>query len=195
MAGVVFQHASIESLLRELGRNRGLLSLCGFNPLPRQGKPCREVRPHPGTGAATVVEFPSPARSAVPNAWNFSRFLESVEGVEADTGCVTGMIDTLREGLKEALPDFGEHPGYDGKAIGSHSTGRTNRETGKTSDPEADWGKHGTRGVDGKTGKAWTKVKTWFGYGLHPIADARYEIPVAFEVTKASPRSRWRCRG
>ncbi len=186
VAGVVFQHASMESLLRELGRNPGLLSLCGFNPLPRRGKPCREVRPHPGTGAATVVEFPSPARPAVPNAWNFSRFLESVEAVEADTGCVTGMIDTLRGGLKEALPDFGGHLGYDGKAIGSHSTGRTNRETGRTSDPEADWGKHETRGVDAKTGKAWTKVKSWFGYRLHLIADTRYEIPVALEVTKAS---------
>ena len=186
VAGVVFQHGSIESLLRELGRNAGLLSMCGFDPLPRQGKPCRAVRAHPGTGVATVVEFPSPARSPVPRAWNFSRFLESVERVEADTGCVTGMLDALREGLKEALPDFGEHLGYDGKAIGSHSTGRKSRETGKTSDPEADWGKHETRGVDNKTGKAWTKVKTWFGYGLHLIADTHYEIPVALEVTKAS---------
>ena len=29
-------------------------------------------------------------------------------------------------------------------------------------------------------------MKSWFGYGLHLIADTRYEIPVAFEVTKAS---------
>ena len=183
VAGMVFQHASMGSLLRELGRNPGLLSVCGFDPLPRQGKPWREVRTHPGSGAATVVEFPRPARSPVPNAWNFSRFLESLERVEADTGCVTGMIDALREGLREALPDFGVHLGYDGKLIGSHSTGRTNRETGRTSDPEADWGKHETRGVDAKTGKAWTKVKSWFGYGLHLIADTRYENPVAFEVT------------
>ena len=186
VAGVVFQHASMESLLRELGRNPGLLSICGFDPLPRQGRPRRAVRAHPQTGAAAVVEFPSPARSPVPNAWNFSRFLESVEAVESDTGCVTGMIDALREGLREALPGFGEHLGYDGKAIESHSTGRTNRQTGRTSDPEADWGKHETRGVDGKTGKAWTKVKSWFGYRLHLIADTRYEIPVALEVTKAS---------
>ena len=32
----------------------------------------------------------------------------------------------------EALPDFGRHPGYDGKALDSHSTGRSNRNTGKT---------------------------------------------------------------
>ena len=34
IAGIVFQHASVESLLRELNRNPALLDLCGFNPLP-----------------------------------------------------------------------------------------------------------------------------------------------------------------
>jgi hypothetical protein len=56
--------------------------------------------------------------------------------------------------------------GYDGKSIQSYSTGRENRKTGKTSDPEADWGKHETKGIDSKTGKPWTKG---FGYGLHLI--------------------------
>ena len=65
VAGVVFQHASMESLLREPGRNPGLLSICGFDPLPRQGRPRRAVRSHPQTGATAVVEFPSPARSPV----------------------------------------------------------------------------------------------------------------------------------
>ena len=185
VAGVVLQHPSIESLLRELNRNPALLSLCGFDPLPRQGRPRRELGTHPRTGAARVVEFPGPARSPVPGAWNFSRFLASLEKAEAETGCVTGMMDALRGRLEEALPDFGTHLGYDGKAIESHSTGRASRKTGGTSDPDADWGKHETQGVD-KAGKSWKKVKSWFGYGLHLIADTRYEIPVAFEVTKAS---------
>ena len=29
-------------------------------------------------------------------------------------------------------------------------------------------------------------VKSWFGYGLHLIADTRYEVPVAYRVTSAS---------
>ena len=86
----------------------------------------------------------------------------------------------------EEVEDFGEHLGYDGKAIESHSTGQENRKTGKTSDPEADWGKHQTGGKDHRTGKLWRKVKTWFGYRVHLIADTRYEIPVACEVTRAS---------
>jgi hypothetical protein len=67
----------------------------------------------------------------------------------------------LRESLMGVLADFGQHLGFDGKAIDSHSTGRVDRERGQTSDPDADWGKHETRGVDGRTGKPWTKIKSW----------------------------------
>ena len=36
IAGIVFQHPSTESLMRELNRNKDLLSLCDFDPLPRR---------------------------------------------------------------------------------------------------------------------------------------------------------------
>ncbi len=36
IAGVVFQHASVQSLLRESGRHPALLEICGFDPLPYQ---------------------------------------------------------------------------------------------------------------------------------------------------------------
>ena len=39
IASFVFQHASVESLVRKLNRNRELLSICGCNPLPRQTRP------------------------------------------------------------------------------------------------------------------------------------------------------------
>ena len=96
------------------------------------------------------------------------------------------MVERLGEARLEALPDFGEHLGYDGKAIQSHSTGRVSRLTGEASDRDADRGRHETHGVDAKSGAAWTKVNTWFGYGLHLIADTRYEVPVAYRVTPAS---------
>jgi len=49
---------------------------------------------------------------------------------------------------------------------------------------DADWGKV-YRGVrDDRT--AWEKVKSWFGYKLHLVVDAAYELPVSFSVTKAS---------
>ena len=83
------------------------------------------------------------------------------------------LIDALHAGV-------GRHLGYDGKAVPSRSTGRRKAATGRTSDPDADWGRHETGGVDGRTGKPWTKVKTWFGYGLHVIADVEHEIDLIY---------------
>ena len=120
---------------------------------------------------------PAPRRDGIPSDWNFSRLVANVVELEGERGLAGGMMDTLRRRLTEALPDYGEHLGCDGKAIGSHSTGHRDRRTGKTSDADANWGRHETRGVDGN-GKAWRKVKTWFGCGLHLIADSRLYLPV-----------------
>ena len=185
VAGVVFGHGSAASLLRELRRNPALLGLCGFDPLGWQKPPKRSLA-RSETGETVVLELASARRDGVPTAWAFSRFLANVTRIEAETGAVSGMASVLRRRLMEELPGFGRHLGYDGKAVASHSTGRRNAKTGKTSNPDADWGRHETSGVDARTGKAWNKVKTWFGYGLHLIADVEHEIPVWFEVTAAS---------
>jgi len=187
VAGVVFQHPSIESLIRELGRNPALREDCGFSPLPVQRKPLtRLVRDERSGGMRIERAAPEQAEVAIPGSWNFSRFLANVIELEETLGLVTGMIATLRGQLMEELPDFGRHLGYDGKAIDSHSTGKVKRASGESSDPDADWGRHETSGVDARTGKPWTKLKSWFGYGLHLIADTQYEIPVAVHVTPAS---------
>ena len=187
IAGIVFQHESIESLIRELSRNPALLEACGFDILPRYKKPVAELKRNEKTGKMEVVW--SEAQDAyyyVPDSWNFSRFLKNVIDLEDNHSMITDMIRQLREALMEALPDFGRHLGYDGKAINSYSAGHKNKDTGETSDIDAGWGKHETKGVNGKTGKPWTKIKSWFGYGLHLIADTHYEIPVAIHITPAS---------
>ena len=156
IAGIVFQHALVESLLRELNRNPALLDLCGFNPLPvRRG----------GDGKMA---------DTMPNGWNVSRFLKTLVDIERDLGLVSAMIDNLRSALIAEIPDFGRNLGYDGKAIESHSTGIGNRESGTTSDPDADWGRHETSGVT-RAGKLWERVTAWFGYKLHVIADTRHD--------------------
>jgi len=187
LAGVVFQHPSISALIRELDRNPALLQACGFNVLPVQGKPRVQRAPKEGDPGKPVTAHEAPAapRRAVPTDWSFSRFLSNVVELEEALGLITEMVGILREQLMEVLPDFGCHLGYDGKAIESHSTGRRNKDTGEPSDPEADWGVHETAGV-GSDGKPWRKLKRWFGYGLHLIADTRYEIPVAMHLTPAS---------
>lgn len=185
LAGIVFQHPSGESLLRELQRNPALLAACGFDPLPRQRAPVVE-RVRDESGQMRAVHLPAPApQYAAPSSWNLSRFLLNVIGLEEQQGLIQAMIVTLREQLMARLPDFGRRLGFDGKAIESHSTGRVDQEREHTSDPDADWGKHETQGVDAN-GKPWRKIKSWFGYGLHLIADTQYELPVAFHLTPAS---------
>ena len=181
IAGIVFQHESIESLIRELNRNSSLLEMCGFCPIPLQRRTRYEVKP--SEGGVIAIDFPP--RGPAPKSHIFSRFLLNVVKIEEKKGLISKMIDTMRKELMQLLPDFGERLGYDGKAIESHSTGQKNRKSGETSDPDADWGKHETTGVDSNA-RQWTKVKSWFGYCLHVIADTGYEIPVAFSLTKAS---------
>jgi len=184
LAGVVFQHPSIEALCRELSRNPALVERCGFDPLPRQPKP-ESLIDRDGPQAKVVYLPAALAETAAPKPHNFSRFLRNLIELEECLGLISGLMPRLREELIALLPDFGAHQGYDGKGIESHSTGQRDRTTGQTSDPDADWGKHETHGVDAN-GKAWTKIKSWFGYGLHLIADTRYELPLAFEVAPAS---------
>ncbi len=156
MAGIVFQHPTLAALLRELRRNAELRQRCGFDPLK---------------GAA-----------AVPSAYNMSRFLRHVMALEP---MIRAMFDQLVDTATELLPDLGKELAFDGKAIPSYSTGRKNLDSGQSSDPDADHGVKTYRGV-GQNGKLWEKVKRWFGYQLHLIVDSQHELPVAYEVMKAS---------
>jgi hypothetical protein len=156
IAGIVFQHPTVESLLRELRRNGQLRDVCGFDPL---------------AGSA-----------ATPSSSAMSRFIANVI---ADVDLVNEMFSILVKTISELMPDFGRELAFDGKAIPSHSTGRTSKKTGQASDPDAAWGIKSYRGTN-KDGTAWEKVMRWFGYQLHLIVDANSELPVAFEVQPAN---------
>ena len=57
--------------------------------------------------ASVAWSKPQEAYQAVPESWNFSRFLRNVRELEETLGLVTGMIPSLREQLMAVLPDFG----------------------------------------------------------------------------------------
>lgn len=156
IAGIVFQHPSMASLLRELRRNAELRELCGFDPM---------------LGAEAVAD-----------EHNMSRFLANVIQREP---LIQEMFQMLVAEIADRVPEFGRHLSFDGKAVPSCSTGRVSKQTGATSDPDADYGRKRYRGVS-KDGTAWEKVSRWFGYQLHLIVDSEAEIPVAYEVMKAS---------
>ena len=184
IAGIVLQHVSVASLIRELRRNPTLLDLCGFDPLPLQRAPLVVLERDGGGRLRRVEQRAGTVRDGVPNDWNFSRFLDRMAALDGDL--VAGLMASLRAQLYAELEGFGAHLGYDGKAIASHATGRATAQREGPSDPDADWGRHRTVSVDRKRGKPRRTEKVWFGYRLHLIADTAHEIPVDFRLTPAS---------
>lgn len=119
----------------------------------------------------------------VPPAWVYTRFLQMLMRHET---LIDGMFDQLVQQLQEILPDISKHLAVDSKAIDSFATGKnTNKNPDGRRDQDADYGKKSYRGVH-KDGKPWEKIVKWFGYKLHLVVDATYELPVLFTVTKAS---------
>lgn len=160
IAGIVFQHPSIASLLRELARNGELRSCCGFDPL---------------CGAA-----------AVPTDEAMSRFLELLLGRQ---DAVEAMFHVLVNEIAVVLPDLGAKLAGDSKAIASFGRPVKDEEkkfeSDRRRDVDADWGVKTYKGKH-KDGTAWEKVIKWFGYKLHLVVDSVYELPLAFSLTKAS---------
>lgn len=161
LAGIVYQHSSAASLLRELRRNAELRELCGFDPL---------------LGVA-----------AVPSDDAFGRFLETVMG---QSEALTELFHSLVTALGRALPDLGMRLAVDSKAIPSFGKpvadeAKNTGDADRRRDVDADWGVKTYKGVR-DDGSAWEKTKHWFGYKLHLLVDSQYELPLGFTLTKAS---------
>lgn len=153
IAGIIFQHISVERLRRELKRNGQLRYLCGL--------------------------------SQVPTASAFSRFIKKLFSMEEE---INTIFDRLVEDITTLLPGFGTNLAIDGKAI--QTVARPHGKNGEMTpdgrrDTDADFGKKVYKGQR-EDGTTWEKAVKWFGYKLHLIVDADYELPVAFSVTTAS---------
>lgn len=119
----------------------------------------------------------------VPPPWVYTRFLKTL--MEHDA-MVNDMFDNMVQQLQELLPDFGKHLAIDSKAISSFARHKnSNDHPDGRRDTDADYGKKKYSGVH-QDSTPWEKIVTWFGYKLHLVVDATYELPVAFKVTKAS---------
>lgn len=119
----------------------------------------------------------------VPPAYVYSRFMKKIIDHEEE---INAMFETLVQQLYEVLPAFGKSLAIDGKAIPSYANGKSKheKEDGRR-DTDADYGKKEYRGKR-EDGTMWEKIVKWFGYKIHLVVDAVYELPVAYSVTKAS---------
>jgi len=156
LAGMVYQHESVESLRRELLRNGELRGGCGFDP-------------HKGL-------------EAVPPSWVYTRFLKLLFKYQGE---IDAMFDHLVDELKALLPDLGFSVAVDSKGV--DSAGRPTKEKKRDGrrEMDADWGKKVYRG-EREDGTLWEKVVKWFGYKIHLLVDTKYEMPIGYQVTRAS---------
>jgi len=156
LAGIIYQHKSIESLRRELLRNPSLGELCGLDLLKEN--------------------------YGVPTSSAYTRFLKKL--IKCDF-FIEKMINSMIENLKEVLPDLGKYLAVDSKAISSFGKKGKKREPDGRRDIDANYGKKQYNGIN-KNGSLWEKIKVWFGYKIHLIVDSKYELPLAGILTTAS---------
>jgi len=157
LAGVIYQHESVASLIRELKRNGDLLMVCGFDVTKKE--------------------------KAVPLESAYSRFLKNLMRHQEELDI---MMNGLVEDLTELLPSFGKRLAIDSKAINSHAKKNPKKaKVDGRRDTDANYGKKTYKGKQ-KDGTLWKTVKSWFGYKLHIVVDSDYELPIAYKVTCAS---------
>ena len=160
LAKFVFQHQTIESLLRECRRNSQLRQVCGFqsNYIP---------------GAVSNDQL-----CLAPSSAAMSRFIKSLQKHQE---IFTEMRMALNAKLQAALPDLGLEVAIDGKMIQSYANKVSTKEPNGRRETQAD-----TTAKNYYSNNGTKTTKYYFGFRVHLLADVNYELPIAFKVTPAS---------
>jgi len=121
----------------------------------------------------------------IPKDYIYSRFIKKLSH---HYELVEKIFSHLVLEIQKELPDFGKNLSGDGKAVHSLASPNKNNHDLKLDgrrDIDADFGVKKYSDID-ENGKKYKKSKSWFGYKFHIISDSKYELPVIFDVTKAS---------
>jgi len=157
IAKFVFQHPTIESMIRELKRNSQLRKICGFKPWVDSNG----------------------VRHILPGSSTFSRFISRLmEHKDLLDEIFKQLVDTM----KELLPDFGETCAIDGKLINTYASPfRKSKKKDRRADTQAT---HTTKIYTSDDGKI-VSQKHYYGYRVHLVCDCKYELPICYTVTPA----------
>jgi hypothetical protein len=119
----------------------------------------------------------------LPSAWNMSRFIDNLLKREAE---VLRMFESLSECLYASMEGFGKDLAIDSKWLPSAAS-RASKRKAPDGRSEAD-ARKGIKAYSGvsEDGSRWQKTLSCFGFKVHLLADAYYELPVAYEVTDAA---------
>jgi len=118
-----------------------------------------------------------------PDADNVSRFISKLMKHEED---LVKIFCALSKKLYDLLPDFGESLALDSKWVWSLANRQSQRKgPDGRSETDAEWGVKEYSWVD-EDGVVRSSKKKCFGFKIHLLVDVKYELPVAFIVTKAN---------
>jgi transposase len=161
VAGLCYECHSLARVVRLLSRNKDVRTICGFS------------------------------KDTIPSEDAFGRFLKKlVTHEDLLEECFAYLVERLRK----LLPGFGDKLAVDSTDIKAYSNGHSKNP----SDTDARWGAkgaghHGAPGNGGNAESAGREKKGkgrdlywWFGYKLHLVVDALYELPISFVVTPAN---------
>lgn len=109
----------------------------------------------------------------IPSEATYSRF---VAKLSKHNDLVQETLNNAVQTLTDNLDGFGKVVAIDSTDVRAYSKGVKNSDVKRASDPDAAWGakkKHGG-------------PYFWFGYKVHMVSDANYELPIHVEVTPAN---------
>jgi transposase len=119
---------------------------------------------------AIVCGIASP--EGIPTKFAYSRFMRKLSRLEYVV-MVKNVMRSLTRSLYDTLPNFGKNVCIDSTDLKAWSNGAKK----PASDKDATWSvKPDTAG----------KMKYFFGYKLHLLADTQYELPIVAKITTAS---------
>ena len=126
----------------------------------------RALHDNPYLAAVCGIDSPD----AVPHKSTFSRFFAKLASDQVSLRMVKDVSRRLVRHHYATLPGFGQRVAIDSTTL----KGWVNGGKGKKVDPDAGWSvKKGTQGVK----------EYVFGYKLHLLVDAEYELPIAANVS------------
>ncbi len=161
IAGLLYQCNSLAEVIRLLERDKDTRMTCGFS------------------------------KANLPSEDALGRFLKKL--VRYEDLLEKCFADLVKE-LRQLLPGFGAKLAVDSTDIKAYSNGHRN----SPSDPDARWGAKGAGHHAGPASESKTNrdkgenkgkrrdLYYWFGYKLHMVVDACYELPVSFTLTPAN---------
>lgn len=122
-----------------------------------------------------------PGKDEIPGEDALGRFLKKLVKHEK---LVEEIFEGLIEKLRKLLPGFGLKLVVDSTDIEAYSNGHRTHK----SDPDAQWGAKGSKDnhSGGEKDKKEKDLYWWFGYKLHLLVDAIYELPITFMITPAN---------